>query len=118
MNKKKNPLEGLKVTYTKGEPLPDPHIEFRKKQYKEIKNNKHIISHVIPRNIGDKEEEAAHKWWTRHLCFRSKEFWDHTVTDFSPYPHIHLSESSMGVNILVICPHCKEQENVTDYDRW
>ena len=118
MSKKKDPLKGLKITYIEGDPLPGGHIDYRRKQYEEIKNNKDVISHIIPRNISDKEEEAAHNWWTHHLCFRSKEFWDHTIEDFSPYPNLQLSESSMGVNILIICPQCQEVENVTDYDRW
>ena len=118
MNKKKDPLKGLKISYVEGGPLPDGHIAYRKRQYEQIKNNKNIIRHVMPRNISDKEEDAAHKWWTGHLCFRSKEFWDHTTEDFSPYPNIKFIESSMGVSIYIICPKCKEEENVTDYDLW
>ena len=118
MKKNKNPLKGLKVTYTEGDPLPDSHVEYRKKQYEEIKNNKNIIRHVVPRNFSDKEEDAAHDWWINHACFKKKDFWDQTIDLWTPYPNIELCECSIGVTIYVICPVCQEQENVTDFDIW
>jgi len=118
MNKSENVFKGLKITYIKGKPLPNRHVEFRKSQYEEIKNNRNIISYTIPNDISDKEEEAAHEWWINHECFRSKEFWDHDMESWSPYPHIHLGRSSLGTKIDIVCPVCREQENVTDYDLW
>ena len=47
MTKSKNPLKGLKVSYIEVEPLPDGHVEYRKKQYEEIKNNKDVIIEVL-----------------------------------------------------------------------
>ena len=117
MKQDKNPLEGLKVTSIEGIPLPNEHGEFRRRQYEEIINNKNIIKHRTQYN-SEAEEQTAYDWWTSHKCFRSKEFWDHTVDIWSPYPHIHFNRTSIGVVINVICPVCDEHKDVSDYDRW
>lgn len=114
----KNPLKGLVATHIKSNPSPNRHGEFRKEQYEEILNNKNILNSLIPNEISEKEEDATHQWWINHECFKKKEFWDHYQETWTPYPKIHLTPTSLGTNILVVCPVCKKQENVTDHGIW
>jgi len=114
--KKQNPLKGLKLTYIEGK-HEHPHADFRKDQYNELRKKKNILSYALT-EVTKKEEEDAYNWWIKHICFRSKEYWDHTMETWTPYPHVHLLPTSLGVTIMVVCPNCNEEKNVTDYGRW
>jgi len=121
INISKNALKGLKITYLEGEPLPtvlDGLIESRKERYEEIKNNKKFFSILLLNCISDEVEEAAHAWWINHECFMNIEILDQFKERQPSYPRIHLSRSALGTNIYIVCPICKEQEDVTDYGRW
>lgn len=114
--KKIDPFKGLKITYIKGEP-DRRHADFRERQYNEIRNNKNIIRYSLP-DVSEQEESDAHDWWLKHKCFIRREFWDHHIELWTPYPDIHLIPTSIGITINVVCPICKEEKNVTDYTHW
>ena len=88
------------------------------KQLEEIKQNRKIISYAIPNIISEQEEEDAHKWWTSHKCFIEKNNWKADVELGTLYPNIKLIPNSIATAILVECPFCSENENVSDFSTW
>ena len=84
----------------------------------EIKQNRNIISYTIPNVISEQAEEDAHKWWTSHKCFLEKNNWKADIELGTLYPNIKLIPNSIATAILVECPFCGENENVSDFSTW
>jgi hypothetical protein len=93
-------------------------IKFRKKEqrYNWLLNSKDIISWGT-NLIEESEETAAYQWWTNHPCFKRAEL-EQEIEFWSPYPNIHFKRTSIANTILVVCPICREEEDVTDYELW
>ena len=89
-----------------------------KERFEEIKSKRDILSHTIPQRISENEEEEAYKWWTSHKCFLDKNNWKADVELGTLYPNIKLIPNSIATAILVECPFCGENENVSDFSRW
>ena len=92
--------------------------EIIKEELDKIREKRNFISYSIPRIIDDSEEEAARDWWTSHECFNNVENWDTLVALRTYYPNIQLMPQSIGVSIMVVCPICREGQNVTSFDNW
>ena len=87
-------------------------------QLEGIKKKRKIISYAIPNVISEQEEEDAHKWWTSHKCFLDKNNWKIDVELWTLYPNIKLIPNSIATAILVECPFCRENENISDFSKW
>ena len=92
--------------------------KYLKKRLEETKQRRDFIKCGIPNNITNGEEEAAAEWWINHSCFNDIATWDHVIELQSFSPTIRFGQTSIGSTIIIVCPYCGEEENVTDYDLW
>ena len=100
--------------------LKNSQNKYHLKRFRSLEKKRNIISEAIPASISKVEEESAHKWWTTHECYQNRKngSFDLFPELWTPYPNIRLCPTSISTTIIIQCPFCGKEKNVSDFDRW
>ena len=84
----------------------------------EERKRRDFISSGIPNRITKGEEELASEWWLNHKCFNDIKTWENLIELQCYKPNLKFGQTSIGSTIILICPYCDEEKDVTDYGLW
>jgi hypothetical protein len=95
-------------------------INLYKPRFDKLERNRNLIKYAISNSFTEVEEVAAFKWWTTHKCYldmkSAPENFDEEL--WSPYPNVLFTSTSIGTGVKIVCPYCKGEADVTNYDVW
>jgi hypothetical protein len=89
-------------------------------RFEKLEKNRKLIKYVISNSFNEVEEDTAFKWWTTHKCYLDMKSTPEifAVELWSPYPDVLFTSTSIGSGVKIICPFCKKEKDVTNYDVW
>lgn len=86
--------------------------EVRQEYSNEIEQLKKKLSFSYYQFASEKERNEYNKFCEEHKKCRN------TVINGGRIPYIIPTHTGIGLNSMVVCPVCKKQKDITDYNNW